>query len=90
VQEWVHSILPLKPSDVEVVATGTFEGKGDVLKERGIRYYVEDCLAICYMLREQAVTPILFRQPWNRASHHPFREVSTWAEIRALVARHPG
>jgi phosphoglycolate phosphatase-like HAD superfamily hydrolase len=89
VRKWVHSMLPMDPSDIEVVATGTFEGKGDVLKARGIRYYVEDCLAICYMLQEQAVTPILFRQPWNRASDHPFREVSSWAEIRALVGQNP-
>ncbi len=88
VQEWVHSMLPLKPSDIEVVATGTFEGKGDVLKARGIQYYVEDCLEICYMLREQAVAPIVFHQPWNRFPDHPFREVSSWSEIRALVDLH--
>ena len=85
VNEWVHRMLPLESSEIEVIATGTHEGKGDVLMARGVRYFVEDCLAVCHMLSEQGVSPILFRQPWNRSSLHPFREVSSWAEIRALV-----
>jgi len=88
IKEWVHRMLPVRPSDIEVIATGTFEGKADVLNARGIRYFVEDCLEICYMLSEHAITPILFIQPWNRSLHHPFREVSSWAEIRALVNLH--
>ena len=88
IKEWVNTVLPLRPSDIEVIATGTLEAKGDVLNARGIRYFVEDCLEVCYMLREHAITPILFSQPWNRSSHHPFREVSSWAEIRALVSLH--
>ncbi len=85
VKEWVHRMLPVRPSDIEVIATGTFEGKVDVLNARGVRYFVEDCLAVCHMLSEHGITPILFSQPWNRSSNHPFREVSSWAEIRALV-----
>ena len=88
IKDWVNTVLPLRPSDIEVIATGTLEAKGDVLNARGIRYFVEDCLEVCYMLREHAITPILFSQPWNRSSHHPFREVSSWAEIRALVSLH--
>ena len=85
VNAWVHRMLPLESSDIEVIATGTFEGKGEVLEARGIEYFVEDCLEVCHMLSEQAVSPILFRQPWNRVPDHPFREVRNWAEIRALV-----
>lgn len=87
-EEWVHSMLSLNPSDIEVVATGTFEGKADVLNARGVRYFVEDYLEICYMLSQSAITPILFSQPWNRSSNHPFMEVGSWAEIRALVDLH--
>ena len=88
VKEWVHRMLPVRPSDIEVIATGTFEGKADVLNARGVRYFVEDCLESCYKLREHGVTPILFSQPWNRSPHHPFMEVSSWAEIRAFVNLH--
>ncbi|NVL89854.1 MAG: haloacid dehalogenase [Desulfobacterales bacterium] len=88
IQEWVHGILPLRQSDIEIIATGTFEGKSDVLNARGIRYFVEDCLEICNMLSEHAITPVLFRQPWNRSPHHSFMEVDSWAEIRTLVKLH--
>ncbi len=88
IKEWIHKVLPLRPSAIEVIATGSFEAKGDVLNERGIRYFVEDCLEVCHMLSERAITPILFSQPWNRSSHHPFRGVSSWAEIRVLINRH--
>ena len=90
IQEWVCGILPLKPSDIKVIATGTFEGKTDVLIEHGIKYFVEDYLETCNMLSGHAITPILFCQPWNRAPRHPFMEVRTWAEIRALVNFHSG
>ena len=85
VNEWVHRMLPLESSDIEVIATGAHEGKGDVLKARGIQYFVEDSLDVCHMLSEQAVSPILFCQPWNCSPDHPFREVRSWAEIRELI-----
>ena len=81
----MHRTLPLEASDIEVIATGTFEGKADVLKARGIDYFVEDCLEICHMLSEHRINPILFIQPWNRSRRHRFKEVGSWAEIRALV-----
>ena len=87
IEAWTHKVLPVRPSAIEVIATGTFEAKGDVLNERGILYFVEDCLEVCHMLSERAITPILFSQPWNRSPNHPFREVSSWAEIRGLVNR---
>ena len=87
IEKWTYKVLPVRPSAIEVIATGTFEAKGDVLNERGIQYFVEDCLGVCHMLSERAITPILFSQPWNRSPNHPFREVGSWAEIRALVNR---
>ena len=90
IQEWFDKILPLGSSEVEVIATGTFEGKGDVLVSRGIEYFVEDCLEICYMLSERAINPILFSQPWNRSPKHPFREVGSWSELNALLNRPTG
>ncbi len=84
IKTWVERMLPGAPFAIDVVATGSFEAKADVLKARGIEYFVEDYLEICFMLDEQGITPILFQQPWNRFSH-PFREVAGWAEIRTLI-----
>jgi 5'(3')-deoxyribonucleotidase len=88
IKAWVEKTLPPPPFPIEVVATGAFEAKADALKARGIDYFVDDCLEICFMLDEQGLTPILFCQPWNRFSH-PFREVTTWDEIRDLIDLRP-
>lgn len=84
IYEWIQSILSLDPDAIEVVATGSFEDKVDVLSSRGISYFVEDRLETCYPLFEAGVTPIVFRQPWNRKDH-PFVEVGTWKELETLI-----
>ena len=35
-------------------------------------------------LKDAGITPILFKQPWNRESH-PFIEVNDWQEMEALI-----
>ncbi len=84
IYDWIRGILPLDPDSIEVIATGSFEGKVDVLSNRNISYFVEDRLETCFSLHEAGVTPILFKQPWNRKSH-PFREVSNWRELESLI-----
>ncbi len=84
IREWITDYLPLHPSDVEIVATGSYDGKIDVLTERQIGYFVEDRLETCYGLCAAGVTPILFQQPWNR-ERHPFIEVGTWQELASLI-----
>jgi hypothetical protein len=54
------------------------------LTERNISCFVEDRLETCYPLREAGVTPILFRQPWNR-KRHPFTEVGSWQELESMI-----
>jgi uncharacterized HAD superfamily protein len=87
IKAWVNKMLPEPDFPIEVIATGTFEAKAHVLKARGIDYFVEDYLDICFMLNEQNISPIVFYQPWNRFSH-PFHEVASWAEIRDLMHLH--
>ena len=84
IYEWIKSVLPLDPDSIEVVATGSFDAKVDVLLKSDISYFVEDRLETCYPLFEAGVTPIIFRQPWNR-KRHPFVEVSTWKELESLI-----
>jgi len=82
--DWLQELLPENPASIDVVATGSFERKADVLLERQITYFVEDRLETCYRLQEAGVDPILFKQPWNREAH-PFPEVGTWEELAALI-----
>lgn len=84
IYEWIQSILSFDPDSVEVIATGSFEAKVDVLSSRNISYFVEDRLETCYPLFEAGVTPIIFKQPWNR-KHHPFVEVGNWKELESLI-----
>ena len=84
IHKWIQSMLPFDGDSVEVVATGSFDAKIDVLSSREISYFVEDRLETCYSLFEAGVTPILFKQPWNR-ERHPFIEVGTWKELESLI-----
>jgi hypothetical protein len=84
IYQWMQNILPLDGDSVEVVATGSFDAKIDVLANRDISYFVEDRLETCYPLFSSGVTPILFKQPWNR-KRHPFMEVGTWKELESLI-----
>ena len=84
INKWIQSVLPLEADSVEVIATGSFDAKIDVLSDRDISYFVEDRLETCFPLFEAGVTPILFKQPWNR-ERHPFMEVGTWKELESLI-----
>jgi hypothetical protein len=85
IRSWLEHNLPLRPEQIEVVATGSFEAKADVLHAEGIRVFVEDRLETCFLLSRSGITPILFAQPWNRFPH-PFREVASWDELSAMMA----
>jgi hypothetical protein len=85
ISKWMNDMVRLAPESVQVVATGTFDGKAEVLLEHGIRFFVEDRLETCYHLKEEGIEPVLYRQPWNRESH-PFIEVGDWQELENLIA----
>lgn len=84
IHDWISETLRLDPTSVEVITTGSFEAKADVLLEKKISYFVEDRLETCFAIKEKGVTPVLFRQPWNRIDH-PFIEVGNWKELEALI-----
>jgi len=84
IYEWIQSVFSFDPDSIEVIATGSFDAKVDVLSSRDISYFVEDRLETCYPLFEAGVTPIIFKQPWNR-KQHPFLEVDTWKELESLI-----
>ncbi|MBF0117817.1 MAG: haloacid dehalogenase [Desulfobacterales bacterium] len=84
IYDWLFQVLPLAKQSVEVVATGSFEAKTDVLKDKNIHFFVEDRVETCFNLDKAGITPIVFKQPWNRVEH-PFVEVGTWAEIELML-----
>jgi hypothetical protein len=84
VGDFIRSILPGDPGAFDIVATGSFDAKTDVLLGRSITHFVEDRLETCFTLNAAGITPVLFAQPWNREPH-PFIEVSSWREIEELI-----
>jgi 5'(3')-deoxyribonucleotidase len=82
--DWVRKTLALDPNLVEVISSGSHEGKTDILLEKNISCFIEDRLETCFTLQDVGVRPVLFQQPWNRRPH-PFVEVSTWDELQALI-----
>ena len=84
IHDWALDVLQLEPDSIEIITTGSFKRKADVLLSRNISYFVEDRLETCFSLKEAGVTPVLFKQPWNREKH-PFVEVGTWKELESLI-----
>ncbi len=82
--DFVRRWLPDQPDGMDIVATGSFEAKAEVLQQRQITHFVEDRLETCVTLSAAGITPVLFVQPWNR-SPHSFIEVSSWWEIEDLI-----
>ena len=70
--------------NVQVVATGSFNKKISVLKEHGITFFVEDRLDTCMLLKESGITPILYKQPWNRNGHASF-DILEISNLEALT-----
>ena len=84
VSDFIRSIIPVECESIDIVATGSFDAKADVLRRRHITHFVEDRLETCFTLKAAGITPVLFAQPWNREPH-PFIEVSSWQEIGELI-----
>jgi uncharacterized protein len=82
---WMLEVLGVEADDIEVVATGSFEDKKDVLLAKNVAYFVEDRLETCFLLSEVGIQPILFIQPWNRKPH-PFPEVVNWHELESMIS----
>jgi hypothetical protein len=82
---WISELLaPTTNVVADIVATGSFEAKAEVLLDRNIACFVEDRLDTCFLLERAGITPILFKQPWNRQPHG-FTEVGSWSELEALI-----
>jgi len=85
ITKWILENLSLGQPLIEIVTTGSFDAKTEILTDRNISYFIEDRLETCFTLKEAGITPILFKQPWNRQNNR-FIEVGSWNEIENLIA----
>ena len=81
VADWLKKLLPVDPSAISIVATGSFKDKAAILLKNGIHFFLEDRLETCHSLKLAGIEPIVYKQPWNREPH-PFEEVDNWNELQ--------
>jgi len=84
IREWLMESLALQSHSIDVITTGSYENKTNVLLERKIACFVEDRIDTCDLVHQAGILPILYKQPWNRVPH-PYREVGSWEELEALI-----
>jgi len=85
ITNWILENISLGQPSIEIIATGSFDSKAEILKNRNMSYFVEDRLETCFTLKDAGITPILFKQPWNRGNNR-FIEVGSWSELENLIA----
>ncbi|MBU0994038.1 MAG: haloacid dehalogenase [Proteobacteria bacterium] len=81
---WIEKEIPVPVESIEIIATGSFEGKVEVLNAYGITHFVEDRLETGFILNDAGITPIIFNQPWNQ-KEHPFITVNGWEELENII-----
>jgi hypothetical protein len=85
IELWFERHIPqVGPKCLHVEATGVNTAKIEILKDKNIKYFIDDRLDTCFMLQEAGIMPIIYTQPWNRQPH-PFHAVSSWADIAVLI-----
>ncbi|WP_319408870.1 haloacid dehalogenase [uncultured Desulfosarcina sp.] len=85
IEGWLNRLLDGQHHRARIVATGSFEAKTDVLLENGIKWFVEDRLETCHLLKAAGIEPVVFSQPWNQEPHD-FLHVGSWMELEQRIA----
>ena len=84
-ESWMNQLLDGHYQRTRIIATGSFEAKTDVLLENGIKWFVEDRLDTCHLLKAAGIEPVVFRQPWNQKPHD-YLQVGSWHELEQHIA----
>lgn len=84
IEDWMNRLLDGQHYRAQIVATGSFEAKTDVLLENGVRWFVEDRLETCHLLGPAGIQPVVFEQPWNQEPHG-YLQVASWQELEQRI-----
>jgi len=84
ISRWMTPLLDGRHHLARIVATGAYEAKIDVLRENGIRWFVEDRLETCHLLASAGIAPVVFAQPWNRQAHG-YLQVTSWRDLEQYI-----
>ena len=81
---WMKRLFDGQHDHAQIVATGSYEAKTDVLLAEGVRWFVEDRLETCDLLKAAGIDPVVFKQPWNQGRHN-YLEVASWQELEQYI-----
>lgn len=86
VSDWLDHFFPaVTCKQIKLVAMGDHDDKARYITEHRLNYFVDDRVKTCLQLAANtAITPIVFKQPWNHGRHE-LESVANWQEIRALL-----
>lgn len=84
IQNWLQPLLDGQHHQAQIIATGAFEAKTEVLLGYDVRWFVEDRLETCHLLNAAGIEPIVFRQPWNQRDHD-YLVARTWSELEQWI-----
>jgi uncharacterized HAD superfamily protein len=83
-REAVHSYFPrVNKNKIKIIHTRGRD-KHKVLKDFGVKYFVDDKLTTCQILRQHGIKIILFKSPWN-VTQEPFYRTNCWGEISNFI-----
>jgi uncharacterized HAD superfamily protein len=86
IENWLVSLLSDIPAkDIRVIATGHHLAKVKVLKELGLRYFIDDHLETCQDLHCKGIRTMIFDQPWNKGAT-PFLRIKSWEALSSIIA----
>ncbi len=82
---WMNHLLDGQMACSQIVATGCYDDKVQVLLDNGIKWFVEDRLETCHLVKAAGIAPVVFKQPWNQQPHD-YLEVASWQELEQWIA----
>lgn len=85
IHDWIRSLDAELADQIEVHATNNHDGKVQPLLDRNIKFFVDDRIETCRMIRDAGITPILYAQSWNSAGE--VQRVNNWKELVPVVTQ---
>jgi hypothetical protein len=86
IEAWMNELLDGQHHRARIVATGSFEAKTDVLLENGIKWFVEDRLETCHLLKTAGIEPMSFSGSPGTRNAHDYLQVESWQELEQRIA----
>ena len=87
VSDWLDKYLtPSACKRITLIAMSDHNKKVRFIKEQDLLFFVDDRAETCDQIAEAGLTPLLYRQPWNR-KWNGHATVGSWQEIEDFIEK---